>query len=226
MIDLIFCAGNNKKFADIAINTGFKYGAQLPCGVYGNLYFADQNWKNPNRERYIEALRQYEPTMASVIDWEYQDQLPEVIGWAHDVAEIVDIVIIIPKVPGGIPYIPRSIRGKSVRLGYSVPTKYGGTLLHVAEFCNRPVHLLGGSPGSQMKLSQYMNVLSADGNMHMKMANRGLFWERGKTAFTNSWVSLADRDGTRWIGDGNYEAFRRSCLNIQSAWINLLGVPA
>jgi len=215
---LVFCGGKNRTFAEIAIAAGFRYGAQLPCSTYAPVYFADQNWKNPNRSAYMAALSYHRPAMASVIDWEYPDQLEEVMSWAKSAALFVNIVMIIPKVSGGVPSLPRSIDGKEVRLGYSVPTKHGGTSLHIAEFVGHPVHLLGGSPGAQMRLAQYMDVKSADGNMAMKMANRGLYWVRGKRTYSNAWVSLKETDGQRWNGDGNYEAFRRSCENIMSAW--------
>ncbi len=216
--DLIFCGGKNAKFAEIAILAGFRYGAQLPCTTYAPVYFADQNWKNPNRAAYMAALNQHRPEMASVIDWEHPEQIDEVLSWAKSAALFVDVVMIIPKVSGSIPMLPRSIDGKEVRLGYSVPTKHGGTTLHLAEFVGWPVHLLGGSPGSQMLLAQYLDVRSVDGNMHMKMANRGLYWKPGKRAFSNAWVSLKETDGQRWNGDGNYEAFRRSCQNIMAKW--------
>jgi hypothetical protein len=216
--DLIFCAGKNPTFAEIAISAGFRYGAQLPCTTYGPVYFADQNWKNPNRDAYMTALSKHRPTMASVMDWEQPEQLEDVLSWAKSAALFVDVVMIIPKVSGKISSLPRRIEGKEIRLGYSVPTGHGGTMLHVAEFTDWPVHLLGGSPGAQMKLARYMDVKSADGNMAMKMANRGLFWKPGKHMFSNAWVSLKETDGQRWNGDGNYEAFRRSCVNIMAAW--------
>lgn len=219
MPDLIFCGGNNPHFARIAVEAGYLYGCRLPDDVpHYPVYFADQNWRNPNRAAYMAALNYYRPHIASVIDWEEPDQLQEVLSWAKSAALYVDVVMIIPKVSGGIPSIPRSIDGKPVRLGYSVPTKHGGTTLHLAEFVGWPVHLLGGSPGAQMRLAQYLDVRSVDGNMAMKMANRGLYWVPGKRRFSNAWVSLLEADGQRWNGDGNYEAFRRSCENIKLAW--------
>lgn len=215
---LIFCGGNNKAFYEIATAAGYLYGVQLPSTAYGPLYFADQNWKNPNREIYINALSVHRPYMASVLDWEREEQLPEVLGWAEDAAQFVEVVMIIPKVQNGVNRIPRVIGDKPVRLGYSVPTKHGGTELGIWEFIGWPVHLLGGSPGQQMKLSKYMDVKSADGNMAMKMANsRCLYWERGKGAYSNSWNSIKE-DGVRFAGDGTEEAFSRSCKNIIKAW--------
>lgn len=147
---LIYCADGNARFAEIAVNAGFLYGAQLPPrGLPYPPYFADQNWKNPNRERYMSELAKHRPFMASVLDWERAEQLPEVLDWAEDAAQFVDVVMIIPKVLGGIAKLPRRIGGKPVRLGYSVPTKFGGTAVPYSEFYGWPVHLLGGNPHRQ-----------------------------------------------------------------------------
>lgn len=221
-MELIFCGGGNPSYAQIAISCGYRYGAQLPCTIYAPLFFADQNWKKPDRKAYMAAIEKHRPTMASVMDFERPEQRAEVMSWVEQIAQFVQIVMIIPKVSGEIANLPHHIGGAEIRLGYSVPTKHGGTMLHLAEFIDWPVHLLGGSPGAQMRLYQYMNVKSADGNMMMKMANKGLFWTPGKKTFSNSWNSLSATDGHRWDGDGNYEAFRRSCRNIFDAWHKII----
>jgi len=78
-VDLIYCAAGNRRFADIARSYGFLYGAQLPGTVYGSMYFADQNWKNPVLGRYLAEIKQHRPYMASVLDWERRGQLPEIM---------------------------------------------------------------------------------------------------------------------------------------------------
>lgn len=217
---LIYCADGNKRYAQIAIDAGYKYGARLPArGLYFAPWFADQDWKNPDRERYMSELAKHRPHMATVLDWEHEGQLSEVLGWAEDAAQYIEIVVIIPKVHGGVERLPSIIAGKEVRLGYSVPTAYGGTELMVNEFFGWPVHLLGGSPGKQKEISHYLDVRSVDGNMHLKQANtRGLFWVPGKSPFANCWRSIQEADGKRWSGKAQYEAFRRSCENIREFW--------
>lgn len=219
-IELIYCANGNKEFARIAIEAGYTYGAQLPHTVYFPPAFADQDWKKPNREAYMAALAKHQPRMASVLDWERPEQLPEVLSWAEDAAQFVEVVMIIPKVFSGIPQLPRSIGGKTVRLGYSVPTRHGGTQLPVWEFAGWPVHLLGGSPQAQMRLRPYFDVVSADGNMAHKMATVFCaFWDGRKTTKRGQWPTIKDYDGKPWPNDGaHYEAFRRSCANIMQAW--------
>lgn len=214
-IDLVYCADGNRRLAQIAIDAGFLYGAQLPNTVYHPVWFADQNWKKPNRERYMTALAQHRPHLASVLDWERDNQLPEVLAWAEDAAQYCEIVMIVPKVQGGIERLPRSIGGKPVRLGYSVPTSHGGTELPVWEFTGWPVHLLGGSPQKQMALTQYFDVRSADGNYAQMMAVRhNEFWRNGR------WHELSGAAGFV-ATDAPYEAFSRSCKNIMTAWRQL-----
>jgi hypothetical protein len=79
------------------------YGAQLPATVYYPPQFVDQDWKRPDRAAYVAAVAQHRPRMATVLDWERDEQLPEVLAWAEDVAPFVERVILIPKVIGGVP---------------------------------------------------------------------------------------------------------------------------
>lgn len=218
-MEIIYCGGGNPTFSAIAIDAGFRYGAQLPDTIYGPLYFADQDWKRPNRAAYMAALAKHRPYMASVLDWERPEQLPEVLGWAEDAAQFVEVVMLIPKVMGGIEQLPRTIGGKTIRLGYSVPTSHGGTELPVWEFAGWPVHLLGGSPQAQMRLAPYFDTQSVDGNMAQKMATKFCaFWDGEKRTRRGQWPTLTDYDGQKWDGNGPEEAFRRSCQNIMAAW--------
>ncbi len=209
------------------------YGAQLPGTVYFRPEFADQDWKKPNRTAYMAALAQHRPRMATVLDWERDEQLPEVLEWAEEAAQYVEIVILIPKVQSGIPRLPRRIGGASVRLGYSVPTAYGGTELPLWEFAGWPVHLLGGSPHRQLHVAHYLDAVSADGNYIQKQAVSGRFWTNGNANYAKNrhFPTLPEADGRAW-GDGSgssdvpYEAFRRSCVNILAAWRALAGQAA
>lgn len=214
--ELVCCAGGNPRVAEIAVAAGFRYGARLPATTYAPVWFADQDWRKPDRVAYVAALAQHRPTVATVLDWEHYDQLSEVLAWTEDAAQFVESVIIIPKVPQ-IPEIPLIVGGKTVILGYSVPTSFGATTVPLPQFYGRKIHLLGGSPEMQMRLwrhfRQYAQVVSVDGNSHLKLANRGLFW-----AGLGRRRSLKQADGRRFEGSGNLEAFRRSCRNIKAAW--------
>ena len=226
---LIYCGGGSPRLVRIALDAGFRYGVRLPDTVYGPLYFADQDWKRPNRAAYMAALALHRPVMATVIDWERDEQLPDVLDWAEEAGQHVERVLIVPKVTGGIPRLPRRVGGKDVVLAYSVPTRYGGTQLGAWEFVGWPVHLLGGSPHAQMKIWAHLrcvaDVVTADGNMMQKMATRWCqYWMPGnaRAASNRWWPTLIEADGTRWPEDGPYEAFRRSCVNIVAAWQSLV----
>jgi len=223
MMDLIYCADGNKRYADLAIKHDFRYGAQLPNTIYHQPYFVDQNWRDPNYDDYMAALAEYRPGLASVLDWEYPEQLPEVLRWAEMAAQsVTEAVIIIPKVMGGVSQLPRQINGTSVRLGYSVPTSFAGTELPIWEFYGWPVHLLGGSPTKQRELAQYMNVVSSDGNYALKMANKyNQFFSAGGTARGTKnrwWPQLQESVYGDVNHDANYLAFELSCINIQAMW--------
>lgn len=213
---LIYCAGGNRQFAQIAIDAGYEYGAQLPATVYHPVHFADQDWRKPCRAAYMAALAKHRPHMATVLDWEREEQLAEVLDWAEEAAQYVGVVLVIPKVQGGVNRIPRSIAGAEVRLGYSVRSSYGASELMLSEFHGWPVHLLGGNPWRQMELARYLDVRSADGNAHQGAAVRWcMVWTQRR------WERLKDLEAEYRTVDAPYEAFRRSCANIMAVWCAL-----
>jgi hypothetical protein len=220
---LIYCADGNARLAQIAIDAGFRYGAQLPNTIYHPPYFVDQDWRAPDRQAYMAALAEYRPAMASVLDLEREEQLSEVLSWAEEAAQFVQRVVIIPKAFGVISHLPGRIGDAGVVLGYSVPTRFAGTQVPVWEFWGWPVHLLGGAPQTQMMLACYLNVVSVDGNYAAKMALLfGQFWTQGDARRANNryWPRL-DEVGDPVDDDVPYEAFRRSCQNIMAAWRSL-----
>lgn len=235
--DIIYCASGNKRYSDIAKECGFLLGGRLPGTIYHDIYFADQDWKSPRREQYMDALAEYTPHMATVLDLEREDQFVEVMDWAEEAAQYVEIVIIIPKVSGITKKIPESINGKHIRFGYSVPTRYGKTTIPLEEFGNRDVHLLGGSPQAQFSMcgihfpkeqtrffidKPALNVHSLDGNMFLSMASRFCqFWRPGDAHYAQNpyWPTVAEENGGHTgLPDSNYIAFRKSCENILEAW--------
>ena len=213
---MIYCADGNPKFAAAAVEAGFLYGARLPGTVYQRVYFADQQWKYPDRAAYMRALAKHRPEVATVLDWADEAQWSEVWSWAVEAAQYVRQVVIIPKVPGLVATVPWRVGGADVVLGFSVPTSYGGTTCGLWEFGRRPVHLLGGSPHRQMELARYLNVISTDGNMAHQQAHHCRFWSPTRT-LKGHWVQLAEAGDVRHAG-ANLESFRRSCVHILDAW--------
>ena len=215
---LIFCYAGNRKLYDIAMRHDFQYGAQLPGTIYGPLFFADQNWKKPNRRKYMSALDRYRPQIATVMDWEQATQLGEVLEWAEEASQYVERIVIIPKVIGGITSIPQKIGGKEIILGFSVPTKYGGTPIPDWEYWGRPVHLLGGNPEKQMLywklLSCQCDVVSCDGNYIAMLALRAnRIWSA-----TGYQAKLSEITGMQKAQDMPYRCFDISCRNYKIMW--------
>lgn len=232
-IEVIFCAGKNATFSDVALAAGLLLGSRDVDTITHPPYFMDQNWKHPDFERYEALLAEHRPHIATVLDWERRAQLPEVLRWAEMAAQYVEVVVIIPKVLGGIARLPERIGGKPVRLGYSLPTKLAGAF--DAELHNLPVplaefsawqgpggvHLLGGSPQKQMQLYRQLgNVQSVDGNMILERANDCAFWAYPPVPYAkNRYFPRLNEVGSGSIKrDANLEAFRRSCDNVIAAW--------
>jgi hypothetical protein len=227
-LEVIYCAAGNQRFVQIAREHGFLIGAQLPGTIYDThlpLWFADQDFKRPRYVAYIQALKKHRPYMASVLDIEEWRRLDEYLMRAEEISQYCTKVMLIPKVNGVIKHLPREINSKEVRLGYSVPTRFGGTTVPIAEFQDWPVHLLGGSPQIQMELAPRFNTASLDGNYAQLMTRYNQFWVPGNAHYAKNkyWPTLVEADGQKWgngskQADAPYEAFRRSCKNIMAMW--------
>lgn len=216
---LIYSSGGNRRFAEIARSAGYALGSRLPKTVYLRpLFFADQDWRHPDRASYMAALAEHRPVMATVLDWERDEQLADCLDWAEEATQYVDRVVMIPKVIGGVSRLPRRINGCEVVLGYSVPTLFGGTSVPSWEFAGWPVHLLGGSPHAQMAVWRHVaaiaDVISADGNYTQKIAiDRRCAWAPGD--------GVNDRGCGRWwrsVDGDHYVAFAESCRSVRAAW--------
>jgi hypothetical protein len=227
--DVIFCAEASERLVRLATGAGMLWGAQLPMlasKAFAPVTFADQNWREPDRARYMAALGRFRPKLATVLDWEREEQLAEVLDWAEEAAQWVEVVIVVPKVVGGVERIPETVAGKPVRLGYSVPSRYSSTPVPVEEFGKRPVHLLGGSPHAQMYFSRQMNVRSVDCNYMIGMAKRGQVWVPGYAWATSARFGPQLRElGLRGSGGPFYLAFELSCANVVDAWRRLYTEP-
>jgi ribosomal protein S18 acetylase RimI-like enzyme len=216
--ELIYCANGGRWAAEIAVAHGYTYGAQLPGNTPYPPQFADQDWKRPDFDAYMRALEAHRPRMATVLDWENEDQLPDVLRWAEAAAQFVtETIVLIPKVTGGIGRLPRQIGGREVRLGYSVPTKFGATAIPAWEFAGWPVHLLGGLPHRQHDLARYLDVRSTDGSYAQLKANR--FVECFSAVHSGHWVTLRDvYERIKW--DAPAAAWELSCINIRAMWLD------
>jgi Family of unknown function (DUF6610) len=204
---LIYCAGNSRRFSDIACATGFVYGCRSDHKPSRTVGFADLNWKRPDLDRHYAFVRDHQPTLAVAPDVLELDQLTATLAYAERLATHAEHVVIVPKAQGVMGILPRE---PWLVIGYSVPTKYGGTDLMMAEIVNWPVHLLGGSPRRQFELAHYLNVVSADGNAAARAAEYGTVFD----AHTRRWQKSVESR----VADMPYRAFARSCQQIVQMW--------
>lgn len=217
--NLIYCDGKNKNYAQIAVESGFLYGARLPSNqlLDQQLVFSDVDWKMPDESGYLSAIMQLRPTYATVIDIEDSITYNQALLWANKISAVVDKIIIIPKIDI-IDRLPKEMNGKEIILGYSVPSSYGKTDLPFSRFLDYRIHLLGGSPHTQMKLHlQYPDsIFSADGNYITKMAtSHRRYWTPGNNV---------DDPNRFWRRDSISllsELIRLSSINVLASWRTL-----
>jgi len=169
--------------------------------------FADLNWKKPDLDQHGAFVREHRPLFAVAPDVLKLDDLTATLRYAESLAEWADRVIIVPKAPGVMERLPRE---PWLVVGYSVPTKYGGTDLMMAELAGWSVHLLGGAPRRQFELAHYLDVVSADGNAAARAAEYGTVFD----ARTKRWQMSVEPRGA----DMPYRAFAKSCQQIAQMW--------
>lgn len=228
---LIASTGGNRFLTKIAVDHGFKYGAQLPTTVrHPELWFADQDWKKPEKHhRYLRMVKEWRPHLATVVDIECEDDMPRALAMADEIGPYVGHILWIPKMKGCIGRLPREVHGRECMLAYSVPTKYGGTTLPLDDFVGWKVHLLGGNPFQQAdavhKLWGRTEVYAVDGNFWVRQATRFCQFfhrERFLPARNRHWPTLKEYHGDKWVGNGPQEAFSRSCKTILAFWDDVL----
>jgi hypothetical protein len=95
-------------------------------------------------------------------DIECRRDLRPTLDQAFKLLEFARYVVVVPKDPLLEDRLNESIP-KEFLLGFSVPTRYGGTKLSPGSF-KQPVHLLGGRSDVQRKLGDLMPVFSIDAN--------------------------------------------------------------
>jgi len=233
-LELIFCAGGNRKMARVAAACGYSYGFGTPGSSDPSLpvRFIDMmNWQAPDLDLHLAAVARHRPHIAVAPDLTDERDLTATLRYAAKLAKYAERVLIVPKLHAITARIPRD---EGLMLGYSVPTRHGGSYLFPYEYGGWDVHILGGDPSAQMQVYLHLlaagaNVPTVDGNMTAKAATGGMsrgkacYWDDGEGRF----VGLSSWQGTKSEGDTTYlTAFRLSCLNVQRAWAGLLAVTA
>lgn len=141
---------------------GARYSNLRDIRRFDRLGFLDIEWLNYDFRRHLKAVKDTRPMMTVARDIVNINDLDSILYEAYELLQYADEVIIAPK----------DLRFKNLSLdtipidfvlGYSVPTKYGGTKLPISLF-NREVHLLGGHPFTQRTLGRRLKVRSLDCN--------------------------------------------------------------
>ncbi|MCW0217805.1 MAG: hypothetical protein OJI67_05740, partial [Prosthecobacter sp.] len=129
---------------------------------FPRLGFLDIDWKNYDFLRHLEVAKLTRPIITVARDIEEKRDLRRSIDQAFRLLEFTKYVIVVPKDKSLEARLCTAIP-REFLLGFSVPTRYGGTKLAPEAF-RRPVHLLGGRPDVQRKLANRMPVFSIDTN--------------------------------------------------------------
>jgi len=179
----IFCQGNNKTFPAIAHKSGVAYGTRSCEKAQGYPFMLDIKWNNYKWDAHIQKTIDYAPVMVCAPDYTDKSQYQDLMDKIQELRDLgVLRIVVIPKFKGAVDDIPNDCI-----IGISVPSSYAGYVLgdeDVAKIRGRMVHLLGGSPKSQMAFYKYytdngIHVISMDGNGFQKNASFGVFFEDG-----------------------------------------------
>jgi hypothetical protein len=182
---------------------GARYTNLRDVKRFDRLGFLDIDWKNYSFEQHLSAARSSNPLVTVARDVERIRDLPRILEQAFELMEHSVHVVIVPKARE----LERDLTKRIPRcflLGYSVPSRYGGTLIKPQAFQRRPVHLLGGRPDVQRRLAEQLNVFSIDCNRFTLDAAYGDYF---------------DGETFRPHPRGGYErCLRASIRNITALW--------
>lgn len=206
MVDMVLCV-TDPIYLQIGVDERLSIGAntsQAPGTLRKNfkIDFLDFDFKRPILEKHLELCREIRPKYVCAPDIFSESELDETLDYAAELKKHSENVIIIPKCA----CIDRI--EKKWMVGYSVPTAYGGAEgFTVWDIMDYDIHLLGGSPGQQLKYKKYLkNIKSFDGNSYIKIARQShQFWRL---------------ESPHWVLDGNdtISLIAKSIRNIKTAW--------
>lgn len=172
---------HSKRVLGIAAMHGWRPGARytnardIRDAAFAGIGFLDIHWKKYDFYRHLAAVERLRPFMTVARDIESIDQLDPVLAEARRLKRFSKHVVLVPKDPRLHGRFDELLPHGFI-LGFSVPTRYGGTQLSPDNF-KRPVHLLGGRPDIQRRLAALMPVVSVDCNRFTLDAQFGDFFD-------------------------------------------------
>lgn len=200
---------HSKRVIDLASKHGWRPGARytntrdVRHTSFTGIGFLDIHWKRYDLSRHLAAAERLRPFMTVARDIESISQLDDILREAEALRKFATHVVLVPKDPNLHGRFDELLPRHFV-LGFSVPTRYGATPLAPENF-NRPVHLLGGRPDTQIQHARRMPVASVDCNRFTLDAAFGDYF---------------DGEIFRPHPDGGYErCLSESIRNITKGWI-------
>jgi hypothetical protein len=155
---------------------GARYTNLRDIRGFDQIGLIDIEWRTYDFRRHLEAVRQTRPLLTVARDIERIRDLGHILDQAQELCLWAKYVVIVPK-DHRFRDILQDVIPRRFILGYSVPTRYGGTQVPVEAFGRRKVHLLGGRPDVQYALAQKLNIFSLDGNRFTLDAAYGDFFD-------------------------------------------------
>lgn len=205
---LFYCGGGGQSEHDrTAVEEGWMPGLRSNGKNKDHWHMAmiDNEWGDAYRhEQHLAMVKRNKPLIATVKDIESVEQLPEALKQARELARYCGRIILIPKVKTWLP--------SKYWLGYSIPTRHGGTKIECDWFGDRFVHLLGGNPDDQGQFAKHLNVISLDANYAMRLADFG----------KSAWQGCG---GGIKVADGCYPAMRVSFQKQKQFWHKDTSLP-
>lgn len=175
--------------------------------VFKRRGFLDICWKSYSFERHLASVKLCRPHITVARDVEDIRHLDAILCEAEQLRKFAKHVVIVPKDPMLGDNLERLIP-EGYLLGYSCPTRYGGTTIPPSRF-TRSVHILGGRPDVQRRIAESLPVYSFDCNRFTLDAAYGDFF-----------------DGKRFrpLGSHGYErCITLSIEAINELWVNYRG---
>lgn len=175
---------HGRRVVSLAGENGWRPGARytnlrdVKHVQFSGVGFLDIHWKKYCFSKHVAAARITRPYMTVARDIECVSQLPSILAEAKELQKFSSKVIVVPKDVRLEKHLESVIPTEFV-LGYSVPTRYGGTKIPTDAF-RRDVHLLGGRPDVQRKLADQMQVISFDCNRFTLDAGFGDYFDGSK----------------------------------------------
>lgn len=205
---LLKFVAHGRRVISLALDSGWRPGARytnlrdVRHVPFADVGFLDIDWKNYCFETHLAAAAKSRPYITVARDIECVSQIDTILAEASELQKHSARVIVVPKDPKLEGRMHRLIPNEYL-LGYSVPTRYGGTTIAPEAF-EWSVHLLGGRPDTQRRLAETMPVVSIDCN---------------RFTFDAQYGDYFDGELFRPHPEGGYEnCLKESLANINYLW--------